>query len=259
MMFLIAVSILAQAPAVPAQRDREQMACAPMSLPAAPVPGMRVIAGNVPGRFLFGPGDGVVINAGTAQGLQKGQQYFVRRYVRDKFTPMAADFVPHSVHTAGWVTIVDTRNDLSVATVTHACDGILQGDYLEPFVDPVYPAAALAGAPDFEHPARLVMGDERRQSGAAGSLMLMNRGSDHDVRAGQTVTIYRETTVNPSAYDAPMKGQKHQGSARVTGPILEVGRGTVLSVRPQTSLIRIDSSREAVYLGDLAAIHRITQ
>jgi hypothetical protein len=42
------------------------------------------------------------------------------------------------------------------------------------------------------------------------------------------------------------------------GPILEVGRATVLSVRPQTSLIRIDWSRQAVFIGDLAAVHRIT-
>ena len=70
--------------------------------------------------------------------------------------------------------------------------------------------------------------------------MLINRGTDHDIRAGQTVTIFRET----------MGGK---------GPLLEVGQGTVLSVRPQTSLIRIDASREAVYLGDLVAVHRITQ
>jgi len=116
----------------------------------------------------------------------------------------------------------------------------IEGDYLEPFVDPVFPPAALTGAPDFDHPGRIVMGDEKRQIGAANSLMLMNRGTDHDVRAGQTVTIFRET----------MGGK---------GPLLEVGHGTVLNVRPQTSLIRIDATREAVYLGDLVAIHRITQ
>jgi len=144
------------------------------------------------------------------------------------------------VHTAGWVTIVDAKNDLSVATVTHACDGVIEGDYLEPFVEPVFPPAALSGAPDFDHPGRIVMGDEKRQIGAGNSLMLMNRGTDHDVRAGQTVTIFRET----------MGGK---------GPLLEIGHGTVLNVRPQTSLIRVDATREAVYLGDLVAIHRITQ
>lgn len=240
MTILVALTLLSQSPIPYEQAAREQIACAPISLPAKPTEGLRVISGSVPGRYLFGPGDALIVNAGTAQGLQKGQQYFVRRYVRDYFTPMYADVSSHSVHTAGWITIVDARNDLSVATVTHACDGIIEGDYLEPFVDPVFPPAALAGGPDFDHPGRIVMGDEKRQIGAANSLVLMDRGTDHDVRAGQTVTIFRET----------MDGK---------GPLLEVGQGTVLSVRPQTSLIRIDASREAVYLGDMVAIRRITQ
>ena len=242
MTILIALTLLSQSqvPVSYEQAAREQIACAPISLPARPTAGLRVISGAVPGRYLFGPGDGVIVNAGSAQGLQKGQQYFVRRYVHDQFTPMYTGTPSHSVHTAGWITIVDAKNDLSVATVSHACDGIIEGDYLEPFVDPVYPPAALAGAPYFDHPGRIVMGDEKRQIGAGNSLMLMNRGTDHDVRAGQTVTIFRET----------MGGK---------GPVLAVGQGTVLSVRPQTSLIRIDGSREAVYLGDLVAIHRITQ
>jgi hypothetical protein len=240
MTILVVLTLLSPSQIPFPQGAREQIACAPISLPARPTGGLSVIGGSVPGRYLFGPGDGLVVNAGTAQGLQKGQQYFVRRYVKDQFTPMYADFSPHSVHTVGWITIVDAKSDLSVATVTHACDGIMDGDYLEPFVDPVFPPPALAGAPDFDHPGRIVMGDEKRQIGAANSLMLINRGADHDVRAGQTVTIFRET----------MGGK---------GPVLEVGLGTVLSVRPQTSLVRIETTREAVYLGDLVAVHRITQ
>jgi hypothetical protein len=231
--------VLAQAPAVAAPiPTREQIACAPMNLPGRPLAAIRVVGSYERGRIMFGPGDALVINAGLAQGIQPGQRYFVRRYVNDNFTPASADFVPNSVHTAGWVTIVETKADMAVATVTHACDGILDGDYLEPYVDPVVPPAALGGAPDFDHPGRLVLGDEKRQTGSAGSLFLLNRGSDHDVRAGQAITIYRET----------MGGK---------GPIMDVGRATVLNVRPNTSLVRVDSSRHAVYVGDLAAIHRI--
>src|SRR5262249_30255769 len=153
----------------------------------------------------------VVVNAGTKQGVQKGQMYYVRRHLRDNFTPAAPDFTPISIHTAGWVTIVDTKDDLSVATVTHACDGILDGDYLEPFTHAVVPPPALGGAPDYEHPARLVMADERLQTGSAGTLMLINRGSDHGVRAGQALTIFRNT----------LNG---------AGPLFDVGRATVLSV-----------------------------
>ena len=85
-----------------------------------------------------------------------------------------------------------------------------------------------------------MLADERRQTGYPGLVMLMNRGSEDGVRAGQALTIYRET----------LNGQ---------GPIINLARATVLSVSPQSSLVRIDSSREAVYLGDLVAIHRITQ
>jgi hypothetical protein len=231
--------VLAQTPAVAAPAPtREQIACAPINLPGKPLAAIRVIGSYERGRIMFGPGEALVINAGSAQGIQPGQRYFVRRYVNDNFTPASIDFVPNSVHTAGWVTIVETKADMAVATVTHACDGILDGDYLEPYVDPVVPPAALGGAPDFGHPGRLVLADEKRQTGSAGSLFLLNRGSDHDVRAGQTITIYRET----------MEGK---------GPILDVARATVLNVRPNTSLVRIDSSRRAVYVGDLAAIHRI--
>jgi hypothetical protein len=271
--------VTSEAPAVSADTSREQLACAPMTLPAPPVENLRVVGGNVRGRIMFGPGDPLVIDAGSAQGIQTGQRYFVRRYLHDQFTPASVDFTPHPVHTAGWVTVVETKDHMAIATVTHSCDGIIVGDYLEPFADPVIPAEAVSGGADFDHPGRLVMSDEKRQSGAAGMLMLMNRGSDHGVRAGQTVTIYRQPDLKGvyeemtggayGAYGTAMSttgpGKKAKGkdarsqAAAPDGPILDVGRATVLSVQAQTSLVRIDSTRDAVYVGDFVAIHRITQ
>jgi hypothetical protein len=239
-----ALALLAQQPPLEPQaiaggaNIAERIACAPISLAAPPLPGLHVSGGYVHGRIMFGPGEPVIVNGGTRQGIQKGQMYFVRRYVHDMFTPASLDFTPVSIHTAGWVTIVDVKDDVAVAQVTHACDGIVDGDYLEPYTAPVVPAVALGDEPDYAHPARIVMGDEKQQTGAAGTLMLINRGTDHGIRAGQALTIYRETLAG-------------------AGPVLNVGEGTILSVRPQTSLIRIDSSRDAVYVGDLTAIHRI--
>jgi hypothetical protein len=240
---LIALSVLSlsQEPARPAGPTPdlvEQIACAPAALPAPVVPAMRVLGGYVHGRIMFATGDTVIIFAGP--NVQRGQQFFVRRPVRDYATKPPKVGALYGVHTAGWLTVVDVKDTMAVATVTHACDAILEGDYLEPYVAPVLPTAALGGSPDYEHPGQIVMADERRQAGYAGLAMLVNRGSDNDVRAGQTVTIYRETLGG-------------------TGPIIDVGRGTVLSVNGQSSLVRIDSSRDAVYLGDRVAIHRITQ
>lgn len=219
----------------------EELVCAPLMLPTAPLAGIRVIGNADRNRTLFATGDGVIIDAGSVQGIKPGQQYFVRRIVNDEFAwQTMGELPPVSIHTAGSVTIVDVKDNLAAAQVTRACDGIIAGDYLEPFVDPVDPPTAVEGEPDYEHPARIVMGDDRRQTGSAGMLMILDRGGDNDIRAGQTVTIFRETVSG-------------------LGPNDQVGRGTIVGVRPHSSLLRIDSSREGVYIGDRVAINRITR
>jgi len=220
---------------------QEQLACGPISLPAAATDGIHIVGGTTRGRIMFGPGEPLIINAGKNEGIQPGQMYFVRREVHDAFTPASLDFVPHSVHTAGWVTIVDVKDDLSVAEITHACDGVLVGDYLEPFVEPISEIpAAQQGDPDYEHPGRIVMADEKRQTGYPGLVMLINRGTDHEARAGQTVTIYRVTLGG-------------------NGPNQIIGTGTILRANANTSLLRIDTATEAIYVGDPIAINRITK
>jgi hypothetical protein len=253
MTMLVAVSSLAllAAQSQPQPQDanylptalHEQLQCAPQLLQSAPLKGIRVIGNHEKNRTMFGTGDALMIDAGSAQGIKPGQVYFVRRTVRDQFiggTTSDAKTGPVSIHTAGWVTVVDVKDYLSVVQVTHACDGIIYDDYLEPFVDPADPPAAVQGAPDYDHSGRIVMGDERRQMGSAGTLMILDRGAEADVRPGQTVTIFRET----------MSG---------IGPVYDVGRATVVSVHPQTAVLRIDSTRDAVFIGDRGAINRITK
>jgi hypothetical protein len=236
--------------------ERGQNACAPGAVLIAPAMPMRVIGSYERGRMLFGPNDSLIIGAGTNQGLRVGQEYLVRRVVHDQFTPMTAASVLVSIHTAGWVRIVDAKEDMSVATVTQACDGVIAGDYLEPLEAPsaaMSDLAALAGRPDYEHPARLVLADERHQMGVAGSLMLIDRGSDDGVRAGQRMTVFRQTVYS-------LTGQAGYSTmyppASQRGPAFNVGDGTVLNVRPKTSLVRIDTTNDAVYVGDMVALHR---
>ncbi len=227
----------AQAPTTPAVvRDARELACGPnasLVMPAAPI---RIVGGEEDRRTLFAPGDKVIVNAGTSQGLTVGAEYFVRRVVGDRFAVRVDDTVqPVSIRTAGWLKLVDVRTDTSVATITHACDSISEGDYLEPLVVAPALTPAAAGEPDFANPGHLLMGDERRQMGGVGELMVLDRGSDHGMRAGQRLTIFRTTP---------------------GGPIVRVGEATTVKVSPETPMIRIDQVRDAVYVGDKVAIHR---
>jgi hypothetical protein len=210
--------------------------CAPQAATALPSPNARVIAGVEDKKALFAPGDLVVIDAGTAQGVQPGQHFFARRVISDRFAVRTTEAATHSIHTAGWLTIVEASTNQATARVSEACDGVIEGDYLEPFSPPVA-ATARQGTPDFDRPGQILLGDDRRQMGAVNSLMVFDRGSDHGVHAGQRLTIYRR-------------------AAGGDGPIVRIGEGIVVSTRNESAIMRIETSREAIQVGDRVAIHR---
>jgi hypothetical protein len=220
------------------ERDvARELACGPQAPLIPPAAEMKIVGGEERGKSLFASGDTVFINVGRVQGVAHGQEYFVRRVVADRFTEPFPGYHPISVHTSGWVRIVSVHTNVAVATVTHACDGISDGDYLESFVMPAAPTVTVAGEPDFGTPARVILGDERRQMAAAGGLMVLDRGSDHGLRPGQHLTIFRNTTGGP-------------------GAVARIGAATALVIRPESALIRIDRASDAIYVGDLVAIHR---
>ncbi len=221
-----------------ATRDyASDVACGARAAGSPPDTSLRIGPG-LEGKTLFGPDETVVVKAGTTQGMKVGQEYFVRRVTPDRFVQPAGDkMTTSSIHTAGWIRIVDATADSAIAEVIKACDGIEAGDYLEPFVKPELPTTTSAGEPDFANPGHLILGDERRQMAAQGDLMVLDRGSDHGLHAGQRVTIFR------SIGDA-------------AGPIARIAEATALVVHPESSVIRIEKTSGAVVVGDLVAIQR---
>jgi hypothetical protein len=237
MALLLAAPVHGQEPRGHAVRDTAgELACGPLAAIVRPAAAVRILGGEEPGRAQFAGGDRVVINAGRAQGLEPGQEFFIRRVVLDRAAGRLAGLQPTSIHTAGWLKVVEVQADRATATITRACDSIHDGDYLDPFALPVVPEQVAAGEPDFANPARVVMADEGRHLGASGRLMVLDRGTEHGLRPGQPLTIFRSTP---------------------GGSVLRIGLATTMAVRSGTATIRIEETRDAVYVGDLVAVHRV--
>ena len=232
----LALSAQSQRPLI-ARGVALDLICGAQAALVMPPQTIRIAGGPEPSKALFAAGEAVLINAGTSQGLRTGQHFYIRRVVSDSFTGPIGDTRPFSIHTAGWLTIVETQAEVSVATISEACDGISEGDYLEPLVLPAAHEAQAPAEADYARPARVILGGERRQLGTQGSLMVIDRGSDHGLRPGQRLTLFRDT----------LKGR---------GPVLKLGEAVVASTQHETSLVRIGDTREEIQVGDLVAIHR---
>ena len=213
------------------------LACAPFLTVALPDRRFRV-AGSMDTavKTMMSPPDTIVINAGLQQGLQVGQEFFVRRVPRDMGALGPDRDHPLSVHTAAWIKLIGVGPSSSTASISHTCDGILLDDYLDPFVPPLVAATATDGTPQIEHLTQIVAGDEGRTAFGVGDFATIDRGSDHGIVSGQRFSVYR--------------------NSRAAGLLVEVGTVTAVSVRPDNTTVRVLRARDAVLQGDLVAIRR---
>lgn len=232
----------AQAPAPSAEvspvATPEELACAPALAwdpPERPI----AILGSQEGvaKDMLGPGDALVIGAGRERGLEVGQRYFVRRLQRP-LTGVALRRTPLVRQTAGWVRLVAVEARTAVATVEYACDGMLRGDYLEPFELPAVPQTdPPGGEPDYEAASTVLFGAGGATSAGPGQFVVLSRGSRNDLRLGQRLTLFR----------------RNFGPA---GPVTELGEAVIVLLAPESSVARLLRLRDAVMAGDLAAPHR---
>ena len=232
---VVALALMTSTAAVAGAQNALRMAaaCAPRAVTAPPsIDALRLIGaqGSVV-RQLFGAGDLVVIGGGRARGVELGQQYFVRRQASGRNRTG-----PHAVSTAGWIRVVAVDDTTSIALVDFACDGLFAGDHLEPYVAPAIPPDAnltdTQGELDFSAPGRLLFGDNERTSGGTGDFMVTDVGETRGAAPGMRFAIYRNVNV-PGL------------------PLAAVGEAIVVFADPETSVVRLTRTRDAIYSGDL--------
>jgi len=232
---LVPVAASAQpAPATPGSKMTPlevQAACGPPTSLDAPSSPLHVIGSQDPvNRFVFGTGELLVLDGGSAKGVQLGQQYIIHRSMIAGVDRKHAS----AVLTLGWLSVVGLNEQTAIAKVDHFCDAIMTGDYLEPFAAATFPAGTDRDNPigelDFTTMGRIIGGPDNMNSGAVGGLMLIDTGGQA-MQPGSRFAVYRDP--------------------RTAGmPLASVGEGVVLSVGEKMTLTKITRSRDAIVTGD---------
>jgi Carboxypeptidase regulatory-like domain len=206
--------------------------CGPAKPAALPESFGTIQSGRLDGaRDLYTKDDEVLIDGGTADGLEAGQNVVVRR--RFRVREASGDAIVGE-HTAGVLQIVTADERTSSAVVVYACDELRKGDFLASFKPEPLRTPEPAGIPSFDEAAKILFGDAGEMLGAPGRLMVIDRGSDRGLRVGQRVTLFRRT--------------------RQTGntPSL-VGDAVIVAIRGDSATIRVEGVSDAVSAGDWAA------
>jgi hypothetical protein len=214
------------------------LACAPTLVFEAPPTPLRVTGGqDAFVRQTYHPGDLITINGGTENGIDVGQEYYVRRVVRTNLGSIGRDN-PATLRTAGWIRVYAVDRQMSLATITHACDTVNVDDFLDPFVLPQVPAASAERLPaQRENYGRILVGNDRRRAFGRGDYFIVDRGSDHGVTQGARFVIYKDK--------------------RADGNFLfEAGEAVAVDVRSESSTLQVTLSRDALLAGDYVALRK---
>jgi hypothetical protein len=217
------------------------LACAPTLTYEAPVVNARVTGGQDSSvRRIHAPGDLVVLNKGSEDGLKVGQEFFVRRVYTPGQSRISRE-EPATVRTAGWIKVYAVDPKMALATVAYACDSIEIDDYLEPFVMPQVPVASTSrNKPDKTNYAHVLSGADRRRSFGKGDYFVLDRGSDQGIRPGAQFVVYRN---------------KHERNVQQPDVFLyELGEAVAVDVKNDRATLLVTMSRDAFTEGDLVAM-----
>ena len=246
---LLAVGLLAATSPARAQRGPSatsphlspevlSLACSPgAALEPPPMP-LRITGGQDSfARRIYAAGDLVTLNAGTKNGIEVGQEYYVRRLQVDRRAAIARD-TPATIATTGWIRVYAVDDDMSLATISHACDTIEVGDYLEPFKLPVVPTISSdRPKPQRDHYGKVLVGADRRTSFGKGDYFVVNRGSDHGIEVGSKFVLYRD-------------------KKQAENFLFEIGEGIATEVKPEMTTVQVTVSLDAIASGDYVALRR---
>lgn len=218
--------------------DVISLACAPSLVYEAPAVPLRISGGQESmRRQSHAPGDLVTLNAGTRGGMTVGQEFYTRRVLASSEVRVSPTN-PGTIRTTGWIRVWAVDEDMSLATITHACDTVDVGDYLEPFAPPTVPAPSqLTGPPERGNYGLVLSGQDRRTQFGSGDYLLINRGSTQGVTAGARFLVYHD--------------KKTPGNF-----LFQIAEAVAVDVKSDTATLHVLSAIDAISAGDYVGMRK---
>lgn len=214
------------------------LACSPRGAAETPAMPLRITGGQDSFvRRIYGPGDLVTLNAGVKNGIEVGQEYYVRRLLTDHRVPVTKA-TPGTITTTGWIRVYAVDEEWSLATVSHACDSIEVGDFLEKFELPVVPTVS-KDRPKAERDnyGKVLRGMDRRTSFGKGDYFVVDKGSEFGIKPGSQFVLYRDKKMAENF-------------------LFELGEAVAVDVTAETSTLRVTVSLDSIQTGDYVALRR---
>ena len=147
----------------------------------------------------FAEGDIVYINAGSQQGIKKGQNFQIIRPRGDVkgVHKQKRGFLGTYVLEVGQLQVFKVRENTSAAQVTFSCEAALLGDLLAPIPDRESPLQRAETNldrffdPTGKQTGRLMMAKDNRETVTRNDIVYIDLGSEDQVKPGDYLTVYR--------------------------------------------------------------------
>jgi hypothetical protein len=198
----------------------------------APVPSFGAIRSRRDEKTqgFFAAGDELLIDGGTQNGLDVGQNFVVRRRYPTTLTTRKGVII-EGEHSSGLLQIVSVDTQSSPAVVVYACDEMMAGDYLTPFTPDPIRMPDPVGMPAFDNAARILFGDAGQMLGAPRRMLVIDRGARHGIQPGQRLTLFRRSRFGN------------------TKPAV-VGEAVVVAARDNSATVRVEQATDVIFFGD---------
>ena len=189
-------------------------------------------------RRIYAPGDLVTINAGTKNGIEVGQEYYVRRLQvanRERHLPRPRrrpSARPAGSRSTPWTTTCRwprsrtpaTRSRWTTTSSRSSCRSSR-------------PSPRIVRSRSAINYGKVLVGTDRRTSFGKGDYFVVNRGSDHGIEVGSQFVLYRD-------------------KKQAENFLFEIGEGIATEVKAEMTTMQVTVSLDAIESGDYVALRR---